>query len=72
MLAATGILFFFAWRGRAIGRAHGLVLLAAYALYLGAVFSAPSQLTAMLSPFPRGLRLSRFPSGAPGHHRRSR
>ncbi len=49
MLAATGILAFFAWRGRAIGRADGLALLAAYLLYLGAVFRTPSTVTAMLS-----------------------
>jgi cation:H+ antiporter len=49
MLAATGALFFFAWRGRSIGRALGLVLLTAYALYLGALFSTPAPVTAMLS-----------------------
>ncbi|MEN8182029.1 MAG: calcium/sodium antiporter [Myxococcota bacterium] len=49
MLAATGVLFFFAWRGRSIGRAFGLVLLTAYALYLGALFSTPAPVTAMLS-----------------------
>ena len=48
MLAATGLLGFFAWRGRSIGRAHGLVLLAAYAVYLGAVFSVPAAVTAMV------------------------
>jgi cation:H+ antiporter len=49
MLAATGVLFFFAWRGRSIGRAPGLVLLTAYVLYLGATFSSPSPVAAMLS-----------------------
>jgi cation:H+ antiporter len=48
MLATTGALFFLAWRGRSIGRALGLVLLTAYALYLGALFSTPSPATAML------------------------
>jgi cation:H+ antiporter len=49
MLAATGVLFFFAWRGRSIGRAPGLVLLTAYVLYLGATFSSPARLSSMLS-----------------------
>jgi cation:H+ antiporter len=49
MLATTGALFFLAWRGRSIGRALGLILLTAYALYLGALFSTPSPATAMLS-----------------------
>ena len=34
--------------GRSIGRAHGLVLLAAYAVYLVAVFSVPAAVTAMV------------------------
>ena len=49
MLAATGILFFFAWRGGSIGRGDGLALLAAYLLYLGTIFNTPTPLTAMLS-----------------------
>lgn len=49
MLAATGALFFFGWRGRPIGRASGLALLTAYALYLGTLFSNPTPAAAMPS-----------------------
>jgi len=49
MLGATGLLAFFAWRGSSIGRGYGLLLLTAYALYLGALFGAPGGDAAILS-----------------------
>jgi len=49
MLGATALLGLFAWRRSSIGRGHGLLLLACYALYLGALFGASSAPVTVLS-----------------------
>ena len=44
MLAASGLLAWFAWRRGSIGRSWGTALLAAYAMYLMLLFRAPQPL----------------------------